>query len=132
MTTPRLARALAFLLAVLPAPALAAGMPASGTKNFTPPPATPSYFSGERSVPDIGAQSPAASAPATAPSVAVRPPHPAVAAVPAYRSTNRQVQARSFRSRTIKVRAVRAVRQRRLRAVRLAHVRARHKRAVRR
>jgi hypothetical protein len=130
MTVPRLARALAFLLAVMPLPALAAAMPAFGTKNFTPSPATPSYFSGGRGVSDVGRQSPAA--PAAAPSVAVTPPRPAGAAAPAYRSANRRAHARSFRRRTIKVRAVRSVRRHRLRAVRSPHARARHKPAVRR
>jgi hypothetical protein len=62
MTARRLACALALLLAV-DRPALA-GMPETGTKNFTPSPATPSYFTDEHGTPNTGPQQPAAPAPA--------------------------------------------------------------------
>jgi hypothetical protein len=114
-SSSRLARALALLLALAPLPALAAGMPESGTKNFTPSPATPSYFSDERGASDIAPQSP-----------------PSAVAAPASRPASRPTQATSPASRTAKVLAVRSARPRRLRTVRLSHARARHKQRARR
>jgi hypothetical protein len=72
MIAPRLACALALLLAA-GRPALA-GMPQTGTKNFTPSPATPSYFTDERDTPDTGPQQPAAPSPAAAAPAATMPP----------------------------------------------------------
>ncbi|HJU20433.1 MAG TPA: hypothetical protein VJ770_28590, partial [Stellaceae bacterium] len=77
MTARLVAAALALALAA--GPARAAGMPADGTKNFTPAPETPSYFTDERGLPYTGPQGFAAPAPRAPAAVAPEPPVAAVA-----------------------------------------------------
>lgn len=133
--------------------ARAAGMPAYGTKNFTPGPATPTYFTGERYIPYDGWQGfPAArafqyrSSSAAAPQPAsgdlyARPPEPAQRDIAPQRRSRlayahgRYHQTRAEAARGLRLRRVRAWRRGRplrLRAVRLARARARYKRAWRR
>ncbi|HZU87970.1 MAG TPA: hypothetical protein VE993_01810, partial [Stellaceae bacterium] len=64
MTARRLAWGFALLLAAAGRPAVAGAPATAGTKNFTPAPATPSYFTDERGIPYAGPQPPAISAPA--------------------------------------------------------------------
>jgi|GEM_PF-2670955 hypothetical protein len=106
MNRRALARILALALAVTGPPAWAAGMPPYGTKNFTPAPGTPSYFTGER-----GLAYPAPPAPAATLS---RPP--AAAGEPAF--GRRAAAARSRRGRTVRTRASRRTRLHRPRTVR--------------
>lgn len=136
------------VLALAAGAARAAGMPAYGTKNFTPSPATPSYFTGERGLPYAGPQSaPAPRALRYHSSIAGTPARaggdlyarPATEAV-ARRHSTRPVYARSrsWQSRAGRVRLLhlarlhrlRTIRSHRLRSARLA--RARYKRAWRR
>jgi hypothetical protein len=107
-------------------PARAAGMPAEGTKNFTPGPATPSYFTGERGLPEAGPSArrdiggpgyPAAAASARRAPYA-RPARPAKEAAPR-RFWTRPPRAQDGRNRAERARLAR------LRALRLARLRRR-------
>lgn len=143
--------ALLLVLAFAGASARAAGMPAYGTKNFTPSPSTPSYFTDERGIPYAGPQGfpaprapqyryPSAAAPARASGdLYARPTWPAKQTV-ARRSRVRPAHTRGhyFHSRAergrwlrlVRLRRMRSGRLHRLRSVRLA--RARYKRGWRR
>lgn len=125
-------------------PARAAGMSAYGTKNFTPAPATPSYFTGERGIPYAGPyerrevrprypMSPTAAAPARMRGdLYARSARPARAAVLRRRWT-RPVLAHSryYRSGAARTRLLRLARLRRLRVLRLERERAWRLRALR-
>jgi hypothetical protein len=136
MTARLVAQALALALAAAGPPALAADMPEAGTKNFTPSPETPSYFAGERGIPDLKPQESAAPARPAATPVEITPRPPAATAEePARAPPSGLAQAPSYKSRAATARAVRlarlhrlrASRLRRSRAVRLAHARPRHR-----
>ncbi|MGH7111334.1 MAG: hypothetical protein ACREFK_13020 [Stellaceae bacterium] len=133
--------------------AQAAGMPAYGTKNFAPSPATPSYFTGERGVPYAGPQggpaprafrsqySTAATAARASGDLYARPTRPATETA-MHRRWTRPVHARSryWQSRAGRARRLRPARLHRLRtvrthrrqSVRLARARPRYKRTWRR
>jgi hypothetical protein len=141
--------ALGLGLALLPdlagPPARAAGMPAYGTKNFMPGPATPSYFTGEGGIPyagpqefparhagqgEIGPRYPMAAAAPARRDLYARPAWPAKGAAMRRRWT-RPAHALSRYERNRAERA-RLLRLARLRALRLARLRLRRRTAWRR
>jgi hypothetical protein len=120
MTARRLVWGFALLLAAAGRPAVA-GTPEAGTKNFTPAPATPSYFTDERGIPYAGPQPPAISAPAAPAPAATAPAHPALAAAPPARQrAGSNARPAPAQSRAAATRALRPARPHRSRTSRLA------------